>query len=183
MKRQDLSDEQYGFLFDVRRSMRYHDRRCGFFDQMHRVTNFLTILMAGSVLYSIGGLGNGSWWFTLVAASAAMLASMDMVVGYARRAGQHKELRNRFARLEIEILNSNQENDWLQFEVERLKIEQDEPPVYRALDLLCRNEMLVAEGIDDPNEFSGVSSLERLTCHFFHWPNIGEVERSRKTCH
>jgi hypothetical protein len=50
MKPADMNDEQYGLLTDVRRSIRYHDRRRGFFDLMHRMTSVLTVFMAGVVL-------------------------------------------------------------------------------------------------------------------------------------
>lgn len=48
----------------------------------------------------------------------------------------------------------------------RLQLERDEPSVHRALDLLCRDELLIAGGITRdlaPNEFSAVSGWQRWT--------------------
>jgi hypothetical protein len=36
MNIEDMTDAQYGLLFDVRRSIRYHDRRRAFFETLHR---------------------------------------------------------------------------------------------------------------------------------------------------
>jgi hypothetical protein len=55
MNIEDMTDAQYGLLFDVRRSIRYHDRRRAFFETLHRITSALTILLVGWVLSSWPG--------------------------------------------------------------------------------------------------------------------------------
>lgn len=181
MSRSNIADERYSLLFDVRRSVRYHDRRRAFFEKMHRVTNVLTVLMAGSVLFELGRGGDTSWWLKALSVAAALLAASDMVVGYASKADLHATLKRRFGDLEIAIVGgSNDEQALRQCLMERLRIEQDEPPVYRALDSLCHNEQVIAEGIDDPAQLNRLRRWERWTCHVHQWPNISETAVQRK---
>lgn len=174
MNLKDLSDEQFGLLFDVRRSMRYHDRRRAFFERMHRVTNVLTVLMAGSVLFELGRAGETAAWLMLLGVAAALLAALDMVVGYGARAALHGDLKRRFAELEIAMARGGLEpQQWAEHEITRLAIERDEPPVYRALDLLCHNEQLAAEGVQDAKHRATLSWWQRNTSQFLLWSDLG----------
>lgn len=172
----NLSDEQYGLLFDVRRSIRYHERRRAFFERLHRLTSFFTIILAGAVLFELAGTGSPALWLQVVSLLAAMLAALDMIVGFANRAAAHQGLRGRFVDLEMAIFSAGEDADsWQRHRLSRLQIERDEPPVYRALDLLCRNELLIAEGFSHqkaPEHFACVGWWRRLTSHLFHWQNI-----------
>lgn len=171
-----LSDEHYGLLFDIRRSIRYHDRRRTFYEQLHHLTSLLTILMAGSVLFDLAKKGETAEWLIWISVAAAMLAAIDMVIGYAKRASLHGSLRERFANLEIEMISGPADGDnWLKYQKERLLIEKDEPAVYLALDGLCRNELLVAEGFtreDAPEHFFKARFWHRWTAQFFRWENL-----------
>lgn len=172
----ELSDEQYGLFFDVRRSIRYHDRRRAFYEQCHHFTSLLTILMAGSVLFDIAKPGDSPPWLQTISVAAAIFAAMDMVFGYSKRAGLHNSLRERFANLEISmILGGTEEAPWLNHRRERLTIEKDEPPIYKVLDNLCRNELLEAEGYTrkkNPDEFFHPTFLQRITAQLFRWENV-----------
>ena len=176
MNPKDLDDAQYGLLFDVRRSVRYHDRRRGFFDRLHRLTNVLTILMAGSVLYDLGKTGETAGWLVALSALAALLAALDMVVGYSAWATRHHDLKNRFCGLEIDMLSGDlAPATWQAYAVRPLQIGRDGPPVYRALDLLCRDGLLMAEGFTPekaPKEFSSLNGWQRWTSQFWHWSDV-----------
>lgn len=171
-----LDNDQYGLLFAVRRSIRYHDRRRSFFERMHRLTSVLTIILAGGVLFELAGTGSPAKWLQVVGVFAGALAALDMVVGYSARATQHANLRRRFADLEMAMLTDGLDQEvWKRHQLERLAIERDEPPIYRALDLLCHNEMMQAEGFSrekTPEHFAAVSAWQRYTSHFLHWPNL-----------
>ncbi|MEW6120201.1 MAG: hypothetical protein AB1593_08930 [Pseudomonadota bacterium] len=167
-----MTNDQYALLFSVRRSVRYHDRRRAFFERLHRLTSVLTVLMAGSVLFEIGRSGETSGWLMGVAVMAAILAAVDMVVGYASRTNQHRGLKERFVELEMAMLKGDDSPEvWTEHRLARLKIERDEPPIYRALDLLCHNELLRAEGGNTAN-LVVLTDVQRWTRHIFHWPDI-----------
>lgn len=171
----NLSHEQYGLLFGVRRSVRYHDRRRAFYERCHHLTSLLTILMAGSVLFELGKPGDVAGWLKAISVFAALLASMDMVVGYSKRATLHGDLRERFALLEIAMIDGGVEDSaWQKHQRERLMIEKDEPPIYKVLDLLCHNELAEAEGFkrrDSPEYFFKASWWQRFTSQVFRWEN------------
>lgn len=173
MNLDELSQEQYGLLFDVRRAVRYHDRRRAFYEQLHHLTSLLTILMAGSVLFDLAKEGKTAGWMVALSTAAALLAAADMVLGYSRRAALHADLRKRFADLEIAMVTEGASNlEWQGYRRTRLLIEKDEPPIYKALDLLCHNELLVAQGhsrTKRPEEFANVNWLQRLTCQIWRW--------------
>lgn len=171
----DMNDAQYGLLFDVRRSVRYHDRRRAFFERMHQVTAGLTVLLAGSVLFDLARPGETAAWLASLAVVAALLSAWDIVVGYAGKASLHKDLKARFGALEMTMLSGDGSPDaWHGFQIERLRIEQDEPPVFRALDLLCHNELALAEGFDrnDKAHFEHLTRWQRVTRHIFHWADL-----------
>lgn len=175
MIRENLSDQQYQLLFDVRRSVRYHDRRRAFYELLHQLTSLMTILMAGSVLFDLAKSGQTAWWMTALSVAAALLAAADMVVGYSRRANLHSGLRSKFADLEIAMLqSSNTDAAWQEHQYARLLIEKDEPAVYVILDVLCHNELLVAEGFSrqkTPGEFAKINWLQRATSQLWRWEN------------
>lgn len=171
-----LSDEQYGLLFDVRRSVRYHDRRRAFYEQCHHLTSVLTILLAGSVLFDIAKPGESPWWLMAISAMGAILAAIDMVVGYSKHASVHGSLRERFVALEISMIEgANDEALWDQYQKSRLLIEKDEPPIYRVLDLLCHNELAEAEGYkraENPEQFFRANWWQQLTSQLYRWENV-----------
>lgn len=172
-----LSNLNYGLLFDIRRSVRYHDRRRAFYEQLHQITSVFTVLMAGSVLFDLARPGNTPVWLMSIAVAAALLSTVDMVVGYSRRAVLHSSLRERFATLEISMVcgSSSDEAIWQTYQHQRLLIEKDEPSPYQVLDLLCRNELLRAEGftpIKNPTLFYSGHWWKRLTCHVWLWNSV-----------
>jgi hypothetical protein len=176
MSPKEMDDDLYGLLFSIRRSIRYHDRRRAFFERMHRVTGALTILLAGSVIFEAAG-ESSPFWLQLIGVGAAVLAAFDMVVGYAKHASQHEDLKCRFIDLERDMLSCDSDTCQIgKFQATRLEIERDEPPVYRALDLLCHNELMAAEGSKEP-PFK-VSKFEAFTSHILHWPNIASRQNA-----
>jgi hypothetical protein len=185
MKIDDMTEAQFGLLFDMRRSARYHDRRRAFFEVLHKITSVLTILLAGSVIFGIAHDGaKDPAWLVSVALAASLLSAFDLVVGYANKAALHRELKNRFSALQISILcGGATEDEWIAHERERLQIEQDEPPVYRALDLLCHNELLKAEGYS-PETYEAqrgrLNWLEKATSQFIKWQDIGPAQEARR---
>lgn len=172
----NLSDEQYGLLFDVRRSIRYHDRRRAFYEQLHHFTSLLTILMAGSVFFDLAKSGETATWLQCLSVIAALFAAMDMVIGYSKRAALHGNLRERFAMLEIDMVDGDTAPaTWSKYQRERLIIEKDEPPIYKVLDNLCRNDLLEAEGFnrrDNPEHFFSATWWQRFTSQIFRWDDI-----------
>lgn len=85
-------------------------------------------------------------------------------------------LRARFIDLEMAMVSGDlSAASWEGYRQRRLAIERDEPPIYRALDLLCHNEVCQAEGFTrarHTEQFAKVGFLQGLTSNVLHWPNI-----------
>jgi hypothetical protein len=175
MKIEDLTHEQYGLLFNIRRSIRYHDRRRAFFETLHRVTSALTILLSGGVLFEMAADGPMAEWMKWIGLMAALFSVFDMVIGYSASGNRHAELRARFIDLEKDILQwDGRLETWDSYRIARLEIERDEPPIYRALDLLCYREICLAEGTA-PQKMPSVGFYQRITSHIFPWASINEA--------
>lgn len=171
-----LSAGQQDLLLSVRRSIRYHDRRTGFFDNLHRITNALTVLLAGIIFVELFG-GKVPCALQWLAGLSAALSIVDFVVGYSERADRHRNLKRQFAELEADIAGSDPNNSaqWNAFVGRRVRIEGKEPPIYRALDLQCQNELLIAEGYsmkEHAEKFSYLNCWQSVTAHFLRWSNI-----------
>ncbi len=161
-----------GDLFGIRKSVRYHDRRAAFFERLHRLTDLCTILLAGVVIMEL--LGNESPLVVKVFAGiGALMAAVDLVVGFAKSADLHRHLKRRFILLEQKCGPAFSADTLRQ---ERLAIEGDEPPVYRALDCLCVRELAVAEGHTRESyaiAFWPMPFYMRLTVQIWYWADAG----------
>ena len=166
-----LDDYAYELLFDVRRSVRYHDKRAAFFERCHRCTNVMAILMAGSVVFDIARPGDTPWWLLSLALAASIFSVMDLVSGFSKIAGLHRDLQRRFSELERQMITGPMEGDcWTQYHAERLRIEMDEPTPYRILDTVCHNELLHAQGFPrDSKHYVAVTWWQRATCQLWPW--------------
>lgn len=173
-EKEKLLDRQHELLFHVGRSVRYHDRRRAFFEALHRISSVFVVLLASSVFLDLlGSASERPWWITGIALMAAIFAAFDIIVGFSRFATLHHDLKRRFIQLEIEISTQDVTQQNLRSQqAECLRIEQDEPPVYRALDLLCHNELAHAKGYTDKAHFFTVDPWPRFTRHFYHWANL-----------
>jgi hypothetical protein len=176
------SDEAFALTFDTERSIRYHDRRTAHFDLLHKTTSFFTILISGIVLLELTG-PESPWFVKWFAAAAAVLGALDVVIGFSHRANQHREFKRRFCLLERKLVLARTDDDIQLLKIERSEIEADEPPVFRALDALCHNEMCMAHGYrrTDPEEcahYRHINWFVRLTANWYRWPNFGALHAS-----
>ena len=163
------SDEEWNLLWGVRRSIRYHDRRRWFFDVCHSLVKGTGIILATIYFYVENGVISGEWliYFGMLSMFAFRL---DILFRFSNCAHHYTELKRRFGDLEKSIITNKQE-DMAFFEAQRLEIEKDEPPIRRALDILCHNEL--AESMEGTKEYTyKVGFWQRRTSQLFVWPNI-----------
>lgn len=161
MRPNPTAQADYGLLFDLRRSVRYHDRRRAWFESLYRLTGVTAILIGAAIFIPVRP------WMAAQLIIAGLLLG-GVALGFASSAALHKALRIRFIGLEAEMLANPAANH----HIARLVIEKDEPPIYRALDLLCHNEQLRAEAHPAIADYLVTVPLyQRLTCHLFRWPD------------
>lgn len=170
MRINDISDDLWMVLFGVQRSVRYHDRRCRFYDQAHTVTAALSLLLGSA---SVASLAQGSDALRLAAmigsGLVAVLASFDLVIGYARKAREHADLKRRFIALEADMTKAPDDDLLSAYKSRRLEIEADEPPKMHALDILCHVELARAYGMEDEAKSRRPGFLKRWTASVIAW--------------
>jgi hypothetical protein len=145
--------------FRIDKSMRYHQRRRAFFDRCHRLVMFAVIL-CGSAAFV--GIVPAAWTAVL----GAMLAALDLTLGFSMKARDHQILYQRFAELYRKIQRSPEPKpeEIAFWQDEMLVIETDEPPIMVALEVDCHNETARAWNARD-SKVPVLSAWQRLTMH------------------
>ncbi|VVE41655.1 hypothetical protein PCO31111_04207 [Pandoraea communis] len=138
--------ECHNLLFDIRRSIRYHNRRRAFFDRLDQSTNMLSVIFGSAAVYGV--LEQQYKAVALVAAGAVtVLSAINLVVGSSQRARTHADLARQFIALEKRMVGAvPTEALILEMQSERLSIEAEEPPVLHVLNVLCHNEQMRSMG-------------------------------------
>ena len=169
---EDLRNRHHGLLFDVRRSVRYHDRRQGYYEAIRNLADFIVIVFGSATLAVFGASIGAEWPLTvklLPAVLATVLTGIALVYGVGAKSALHASLKRRFIELQLDL-----EDDPVRLDEgviaeatrKRLRIEADEPPVLRVLDTLCHNDLLRAMGYDQ-DLYVPVGFWQRLFAPFF----------------
>ncbi len=169
----------HDLLFDIRRSVRYHDRREGFFSRIRNAADlFAFVGMSAAVAEIATGVGSG-WPLLLQLAGpllAAVLVGVALVYQVSAKSTLHNRLKREFIALEQSMLRHG---DSVPPEVladlthRRLEIEADEPPILRVLDTICYNDVVWAMGLDPKNQMRPVTPIQRMLAAFI------DVQRDR----
>ena len=161
--------EAHDLLFNTRRSARYHMRREAFYDGWNKATSAVAVIFGSAAVGAlISDLNNHLAIYA--AATVAVFSAIDLVAGTAAKARLHNDLRRRFLDIEQKIAGSDATATKV-LKADYLKIEADEPPVLRALDTICYNDLLQADGYSpDDGHYVKLRWYERWTSHFINWP-------------
>lgn len=166
------SKEYRDLLFDVRRSVRYHDRRQWFYQTVQNFAMLVVFLFSTVTVAAFGtvvGEGLPMWVKLLPAMLTAVLMGLTLVYRVGEKAWLHADLKRQFIELEQRLEQDRaSSNDTLIAEVTnaRLAIEAKEPPVLRVLDVLCHNELRRAMG-HPHNKLTRIGFWQRRFAHFF----------------
>ncbi len=158
MTREELKLQIDSLNFQVEKSLRYHQRRRGFYDGLHRFSMFAIILLGGGAV-----IDKPQIFGTLASAFAAV----NLVWNVSHRARDHEMLFRRFSDLAIEIRTSAHDAteanfaDWTE---RRLAIESDEPPIFYALEADCDNQVRRGWGRD--KKLVQIGKWARLTMNW-----------------
>lgn len=161
----DLADRWHDMQFGVRRSIRYHQRRRGFFDRIDQFSNMLSVIFGSAAIY---GILEQDFKALALAASAlvTILAAINLVIGSAQRARAHSDFARRYVELEKRMLAKPSEEEYLRVAEERLGIEAEEPPVLHVLNSICHNETMRAMGYKK-EELAQIGWFQRLVAPVF----------------
>lgn len=143
--------------FHIDKSLRYHQRRRGYYERLHRWT-MLGVIVAGSAAFA----EQAPKFFGAV---AALLGAFDLVFGYSHRARDHDQLHRRFVELSIKARAATPGDDATikTLIAERERLEADEPPIFWLLEADCDNETTVAWGLERKNGLVPLTRWQRFT--------------------
>ena len=157
-------------LFDVRLSIRYHERRQGFFDGVLKLSMFFTLVLnssaVGLILSQVG-----EFWTILAMLTGTVMLAGSLAYGVRDKSSQHEDLRRRFIKLEQEIRAKNPTDETATWaEIERLAIEADEPSAsMTTVVAICHNEESKAQGGFDEEDFIKVTPMQKALRHLVNW--------------
>lgn len=155
---------QFELLFDIRRSVRYHNRRRAFFDRVNFTASMVSLVFGSATIGSL--LGKIDPWVGVACAIlVSVVSAFNLVMGSSRMARVHHDLARKFIHLEKRLVKPVDDGVLAEITQERLTIEEDEPPVLCVLDSICHNEQARAEGCDK-DEYVGVAWYQRLVADF-----------------
>lgn len=158
----DTSTQSHELLFDVRRSVRYHDHRKQFFDRLHNLTAIVGLVFGSATMVSL--LAEADSIITIsMALVVTTMSAIDLVVGFSKAARLHSDLSHEFIILEKDIVLKENPNtkQLAKFTARRLDIELKEPPVLRVLDTICHNELARSMGYDK-SEYKEIGWFQRM---------------------
>ena len=176
-RNKEVSDNEHKrLLFSVRRLVRYHGKRRGFFDLIDS-----TLKNPGFGSWNLDGVlfvDGGASASVVLGTCIAVVTAFQVVCGFSKKAALHLWLMKGFIRLEQKLRASDDE-DTVQLVIQgRLDLESEEPPVKRYLDVICHNEQVLSEdGLE--TDMWDVNCWQRLTAHF---TNVGSHRFHRLGC-
>lgn len=163
------SSDLVKLVFGVHKSLRYHAKRRSFFEALHRASVAIIAIGGTSAFVTIvQGQPEVGKWIALVLAIVALL---DVVIGYAEHARRHDSLYWRFSDLAADIARTGEPSEenirlWLE---RRLLVEKDEPTLIAALNVRCHNEEAQARGYG-PDHLYRVRWYQAAFSHFLTLP-------------
>ncbi len=143
-----LSDEFEDYLFHVRRSIRYHNRRRLFFDRVSKCSDALTAIFGSATIITLVSTLNNIY-ANICAAFTAVLSSINLVFSTKEQARLHHDLARDFIHLEKTMIKMEENlstEKLIEAQIKILDIEAEEPPILRVLDVICHNELCKAMG-------------------------------------
>ena len=147
-----MDREVHNLLFDVRRSVRYHDRREGFFSFWRNGADLGVFVLGSTTVLVLADAVGGDWPMLaklIIPLAATLLTGLALVGQVAAKSASHNSLKRQFITLEqklIKFRGSMTEEKLSDLQQERLIIEKDELPILRVLDTICYNDTAWAMG-------------------------------------
>lgn len=175
-------------VFCADRSIRYHDRRRAFYEFADGSSSWLSLISGSAAVAALINTAFPDGWAIVFGCITAVTGLFMVVMRPASMAALHAQLKQRFVGLRIKLAKVGEDVSAEQltlFEVERLDIEREEPPIYRALDLVCHNEVALAMGKNDPAHLYRLPPYKRLTANLWRWdtnevPSVAEYEAQQQ---
>jgi hypothetical protein len=152
---------------DADRCSRYHQRRRSFFDQVHRWAMFGVIATGSAGFAAVAGNPE------IFGAASAVIGAADLLWDLSGKARDHEILHRRFVDV-LKRIGGVQSPDLElvgRIDADLNAIYADEPPVYRALNADCHNQVAQSR-LGDRAELLYLSFWRRMTMDLFRFANM-----------
>lgn len=167
-------DKRHEIEFYVQRCIKYHSYRSAFFSKLKTITSFINVVFGSAVAASL--IAKAPAEFAIAASVVVVaLSAFDLVVGTAKKAWDHNELKKRFYAVEIDLLTESADSFDDQrardFQVRLRKIEADEPYGLPFLNAVAENDVIRAMYPSEQAKLF-VAKLpwhKRVTANFIDW--------------
>lgn len=153
-------------LFNVRLSIRYHNRRRSWFDMLNLGANALSVILSAGAIAALRV--NADYLAVWCAIAITVVSGFNLVLRTSERARQHHDLVRRFIALEQKVLPAR-DDQFTSLYAEKLSIEADEPPPLNVLGLICHNDQVRAEGIGEERKIK-LRLWQRWLCQVVDLP-------------
>jgi hypothetical protein len=175
-----MTDPRYKTEYGLSRLIRYCGKRQRFFDGLHKISIFVSAVAGSSAFVTVlANMPKLAAWLT---ATIAVVSAIDNVVGFSERARKYSEQRTRYYDLYCDLVKVNPGRFSEDVYRERkLRIDRDNPPILRVLDVVSRNEEDIARGYGH-EETIYISPFRYALRHIFdippkRWISIGEKNK------
>lgn len=159
-----------GLCFDLEKSLRYHQRRRAFLEQVHRW------IMFGVICFGSASAASTFSWISgaSLAFVVALLGAIDLVWAPGQRARDHLILHQRYSSLVASIARRLPDTaaEVGELKARRIEIENDEPPIYWALEADCYNEVCYALGRADPKNLPSLTKWQRRLMNVIRFERV-----------
>lgn len=162
-----LTDRWDALGFDMRTSVRYHQRRVHFFDRWNATTNAVVLFSGSSAVMTLLTESISQQVAVVIFGGLVSAFSLaDLVVGTARMARLHEGLYRQFIDLECRwtAIHDPSEADFSALESEKLRIEQGEPPPMITLVEMCWND--TARSLGSSYRIVGIKGWQKVLANF-----------------
>ena len=153
-----LEDQIGSLYFYAKRSQRYHEHRHAFFSACLKLILFLNLVL-GSGAVSTYLSESGAWnWILLLSPFIVTVTSLWIVsFRVIDLAALHLGLYQAWNDFEqsMKDLSRPDESDLARLNKRKLELEKREPPVYHAVNRMCRNEVIRSLGLEVDRERMG----------------------------
>ena len=142
-------DPYYVVSIGVHKSRRYHMKMCAFYQSMNDFVLGANAILGASAFMALLG-GKNTLLAQILIGIVAALSATDNVLGFGKKSKLHADLGRQFTDLaaNMALWDADKQN-YRKACAERIKIEKDEPPIRRLVDLEARNDELRCRGYSD----------------------------------
>lgn len=156
----------WDILFNTAVGIRYHMARQRHFEKFHRVTTALSLILSSGAFMALSQNTAAAKWLVLF---VAILQAFDMVVDTSKMSRLHNDLRQRYIRLEQELVCKRDItiSQYQSYHSTLKSIELDEPPLHKVVIEMSQNEAITVFAVQEQQPLKYIDPFDRFIGWFY----------------